>query len=145
MPRTIRFHLDEDTDPAIAAGLRHHDIDVTTSQEIRLLGAVDPVQLAHAHAERRVLVTHDSDHLVLSAQGLEHSGIAYCHQKKRSLGEIIAGLVLYGKCASPMRCEVEWSSFSEPHLVRVVYVIASCRDEALPAYNRLLARRSRAA
>ena len=33
MLRTIRFHLDEDTDPAIAEGLRRHGIDVTTSQE----------------------------------------------------------------------------------------------------------------
>ena len=51
MPRTIRFHLDEDTDPAIAAGLRRHGIDVTTSQEMGLLGAVDTVQLSHAHVQ----------------------------------------------------------------------------------------------
>jgi predicted nuclease of predicted toxin-antitoxin system len=76
MPRTIRFHLDEDTDPAIAAGLRHHGIDVTTSQEMRLLAAVDTVQLAHARAERQVLLTHDADHLALSAQGVEHFGIS---------------------------------------------------------------------
>jgi hypothetical protein len=110
MPRTIRFHLDEDTDPAIAAGLRHHGIDVTTSQEMRLLGAVDTVQLAHAHTERRVLFTHDSDHIVLAAQGTEHSGIAYCHQKKRSLGEIIARLVLVWEVLEPdeMRSRVEF-------------------------------------
>jgi hypothetical protein len=41
MPPAIRFHLDEDTDPAIAAGLRRYRIDVTTSQETRLLGVVD--------------------------------------------------------------------------------------------------------
>lgn len=110
MPRTIRFHLDEDTDPAIAAGLRHHGIDVSTSQEMRLLAAVDTVQLAHAHAERRVLFTHDADHLTLSARGVEHSGIAYCHQKKRSLGEIIAGLVLIWELLEPdeMRSRVEF-------------------------------------
>lgn len=34
MPRTIRFHLDEHCDPAIAAGLRRHGIDVTTTQEV---------------------------------------------------------------------------------------------------------------
>ncbi len=66
MPRTIRFHLDEDTDPAIAAGLRRHGIDVTTSQETGLLGAVDTIQLSHAHAQGRVLFTHDGDHLTLN-------------------------------------------------------------------------------
>jgi hypothetical protein len=110
MPRTIRFHLDEDTDPAIAAGLRRHGINVTTSQEIGLLGALDPVQLAHAHAEERVLFTHNADHVALGAQGVEHSGIAYCHQRRRSLGEIVAGLVLIWEVCEPdeMRNRVEF-------------------------------------
>jgi predicted nuclease of predicted toxin-antitoxin system len=110
MPRTIRFHLDENTDPAITAGLRRHGIDVTTSQEMRLLGAVDIVQLAHAHAEQRVLFTHDSDHLTLSAQGIEHSGLAYCHQKKHSIGQIIVGLILIWEVLEPdeMRNRVEF-------------------------------------
>ena len=69
MPRTIRFHLDEDADPAIAEGLRRRGIDVTTSQEVGLLGAPDPLQLAHAHAEGRVLFTHDDDHLKLRTTG----------------------------------------------------------------------------
>jgi Domain of unknown function (DUF5615) len=101
MPRTIRFHLDEDTDSGIAAGLRRHGIDVTTSQEMGLLGVVDTEQLSHAHSDGRVLFTHDSDHLTLSAWGNEHSGIAYCHQRKRSLGEIIAGLVLIWEVLEP--------------------------------------------
>ena len=40
MPRTIRFHLDEHCDPAIAAGLRLHGVDVTTTPEAHLLGAL---------------------------------------------------------------------------------------------------------
>jgi hypothetical protein len=110
MPRTIRFHLDEDADPAIAAALRRHGIDVTTSQEMRLLGAVDAVQLSYAHAERRVLFTHDSDHLTVSAEGIAHSGIAYCHQRKRSLSQTIAGLVLIWEVLEPdeMRSRVEF-------------------------------------
>jgi hypothetical protein len=110
MPQTIRFHLDEDTDPAIAAGLRRYRIDVTTSQETRLLGVVDTVQLSHAHIEGRVLFTHDSDHLALSALGFKHSGIAYCHQRKRSVGEIIVGLVLLWELLEPdeMRNRVEF-------------------------------------
>ena len=37
MARTIRFHLDECCDPAIANGLRRRNIDVTTSQEAGLI------------------------------------------------------------------------------------------------------------
>jgi Domain of unknown function (DUF5615) len=94
MPRTIRFHLDEDTDPAIADGLRRYGIDVTTSQDVGLLGAPDTVQLAYADLHGRVLFTHDNDHIRLNAQRVEHHGIAYCHRLKRSIGEIIDGLIL---------------------------------------------------
>jgi hypothetical protein len=44
MARTIRFHLDECCDPAIANGLRRRGIDVTTSQEAGLLEAKDEEQ-----------------------------------------------------------------------------------------------------
>ncbi len=101
MPRTIRFHLDEDVDPAIAESLRRQGIDVTTSQEVGLLGAPDPIQLAHAHAGGRVLFTHDDDHLRLNAEGVEHAGIAYCHRLRRSLGEIVDGLVLIWELCDP--------------------------------------------
>ena len=101
MPRTIRFHLDEDVDPAVAEGLRRRGIDVTTTQEAGLLGATDPIQLAYALAEGRVLFTHDDDHLALNAQGVEHSGIAYCHRLRRSLGEVIDGLSLIWELCEP--------------------------------------------
>jgi hypothetical protein len=101
MPRTIRFHLDEDVDPVIAQGLRRHGIDVTTSQEAGLLGALDLIQLAHAQSEGRVLFTHDDDHLKLNAQGVEHAGIAYCHRLKRSIGEIVDSLVLIWELCEP--------------------------------------------
>jgi hypothetical protein len=101
MTQTIRFHLDEDVDPAIAAGLRRRGVDVTTSQAVGLLGAPDPMQLAYAHAAGRILFTHDDDHLKLNAQGVEHSGIAYCHVLKRSIGEIIDSLVLIWELCEP--------------------------------------------
>jgi hypothetical protein len=101
MPRTIRFHLDEDADPAIAEGLRLRGVDVTTSQQAGLLGAVDRIQLAYAHAQGRVLFTHDDDHLRLNAQGVEHSGIAYCHRLRRSIGEIVDGLGLIWELCEP--------------------------------------------
>jgi hypothetical protein len=48
MPRTIRFHLDENCARAIAIGLRRHGIDVTTTPDAGLLGAIDEEQAAYA-------------------------------------------------------------------------------------------------
>jgi hypothetical protein len=93
MPQTIRFHLDETCRNALARGLRLHGIDVTTTPEVNLLGASDPAQLAHAHAQGRVLFTHDADFIALHQIGAAHSGIVYCHQYRHSLGEIIRRLV----------------------------------------------------
>jgi Domain of unknown function (DUF5615) len=47
MPRTIRFHLDENVDPAIATGLKRHGIDVTTTADAGLLRAPDEEQVAY--------------------------------------------------------------------------------------------------
>jgi hypothetical protein len=48
MPRTIRFHLDENCPRAIAAGLRRRGIDVTTTPEAGLMGASDEQQVTTA-------------------------------------------------------------------------------------------------
>lgn len=94
MPRTIRFHLDESCDTAIADGLRLRGLDVSTTQEAGLRGAIDERQLEYAHAEKRVLITHDSDFLALHHGGAEHSGILYCHQRRHPLGEVIRRVIL---------------------------------------------------
>jgi hypothetical protein len=88
----IRFHLDEHIDPDIAEGLRRRSIDVTTTIEAGLEHATDEAQLAFAHSEQRVLVTRDKDFLMLNAQGVPHSGIAFWHSKRRSIGRFILGL-----------------------------------------------------
>ncbi|WP_302884955.1 hypothetical protein [Kovacikia minuta] len=44
MHERIRFHLDENIDPAIALALRRAGIDVTTSQEANLLAESDIAQ-----------------------------------------------------------------------------------------------------
>lgn len=94
MPRTIRFHLDENCDPAVAEGLRRRGIDVTTTPEAGLIGATDEEQVAYALPAGRVIFTQDADYLRLHTSGEPHAGIAYCHQQTRSIGEIVAALVL---------------------------------------------------
>jgi predicted nuclease of predicted toxin-antitoxin system len=94
MPRTIRFHLDEHVDTAVADGLRRRGISVTTTADASLLGADDADHITFAVAESRVIFTNDADFLRLHDQGVAHPGIIYCHQQSRSVGEIIRALEL---------------------------------------------------
>ena len=89
----IRFHLDKRVNYAVAAGLRRRGIDVTTDTDAKLIGADDTDQLAFAHSNGRMAVSHDSDFLRLAAAGAQHAGIAYCHQRHRTIGQIIGALV----------------------------------------------------
>ena len=94
MPRTIRFHLDESCRQSIAMGLRLRGVDVTTTPEQDLIGASDEEQLAFARRHKRVTLTHDADFIALARTSPDHCGIVYCHQRRRSIGEIIRGLIL---------------------------------------------------
>ena len=94
MTDRVRFHLDEHVAFAVAAALRKHGIDVTTTQDAGLIGADDSAQLEYARQEGRVIVTHHADYLRWHSQGIEHSGIAYCHKDARSTGQIIETLRL---------------------------------------------------
>ena len=46
-------------------------------------------------------MTHDDDFLKLASVSREHSGIAYCYQESRSLGEIVTTLVLMYEVYAP--------------------------------------------
>lgn len=89
MPEKITFHLDENVSFLIAQGLRKRCIEVTTSHEVGLVQSTDLEQLIFAHTHGRVLITHDSDFLRLHEQGVPHSGIGFCCQATRSIGQII--------------------------------------------------------
>ena len=110
MVRTIRFHLDENCDPRIAAGLRLHGVDVTTTPEAGLLKASDEEQLAYAVAHGRVVVTQDTDFLRIAAAGHESPGIAFSPAQGRSLGQVIRALLLIWELYEPeeMRNRVEF-------------------------------------
>jgi predicted nuclease of predicted toxin-antitoxin system len=94
MHETIRFHLDENVNHAIADGLRRRKIDVSTTPESGLISASDEEQLRFARNQGRVVFTQDSDFLKLHNAGLEHCGIVYCVKTSRSIGEILQGLIL---------------------------------------------------
>jgi len=106
----IRFHLDEHVDDEVAARLRKVNIDVTTTAEIKLKGAEDHEQLAHAHSAGRVIVTNDLDYLVLNAKGIPHCGIAHYPKNDASPKQIATMLIaLHGVYDSEdMRNRVEF-------------------------------------
>lgn len=101
MARTIRFHLDENCDPRIAAGLRLHGVDVTTTPEAGLGQASDEVQLAFVVAQARVMITQDTDFLRMAASGWEHPGIAYYPAQSRSIGQVIRQVRLIWQVYEP--------------------------------------------
>ena len=90
----IRFHLDEHASNALATALRRLGIDVTTTHDAGLSGALDQEHLSYCLETGRVMFTQDEDYLELHASGVAHAGIAYCHQRQRSLRELIDGLQL---------------------------------------------------
>jgi predicted nuclease of predicted toxin-antitoxin system len=97
----IRFHLDEHMDPDIAAALRRHGIDATTSVDAKLRTASDDAQLDYAKAERRVTITDDSDFLRLAANDAAHPGIVICRRQLLSIRDIIRGLILIYEVLTP--------------------------------------------
>lgn len=85
----------------VATGLRQAHLDVVTSTEAGLLGAPDTVQLAHAHATGRVIVTQDRDYTRLHREGHQHSGIAYFDHGTRSIRQVIEALTLLNEVYDP--------------------------------------------
>jgi predicted nuclease of predicted toxin-antitoxin system len=94
MPRTIRFHLDEHVDPAIADGVRRRGINVTTTAGVGMIGASDDEHVAFAQREGRVIVTFDDDYLSAVVRNPGHHGIAYKYQGNRNIGHMIRSLEL---------------------------------------------------
>jgi hypothetical protein len=88
----IRYHLDENIHGGVGRGLARRGIDVSTTQDARLLGSPDETQLEFAASQERVLVTHDPDLLSISSRGVHHSGIAYRHPEKCTVGDLIHAL-----------------------------------------------------
>jgi hypothetical protein len=58
----LRFLTDENFDSRILAGLRRRrpEVDILRVQDVGLIGAEDPVILAWAAGDGRILMTHDA-------------------------------------------------------------------------------------
>jgi len=96
----LRLHLDEHLSPAIAVALRARGIDVTASGDAQLLGRSDEDQLEYCRRTDRVIVTHDTDFLVLASRGVPHSGILFSRQEDATIGQMIRHLAVVAFCFS---------------------------------------------
>lgn len=96
----IRFHLDEHVDPAIAAALRRHGVDVTTTNDVGLREADDREHLEFVMTEGRVMVTRDTDFLRIASQERAHPGIAF-YTADHSVGGIVRALILIYEVLTP--------------------------------------------
>lgn len=101
MANRIEFHLDEHCPFAIAEGLRRRGIGVSSTAGADLLGVSDDQQLAYALSYGRVLVTSDADFLRLHHNHVNHAGIIYCQQGRRSVGEVLRSLILIAELLTP--------------------------------------------
>jgi predicted nuclease of predicted toxin-antitoxin system len=90
----IQFYFDEHIYEAVAHGLRLHGVDVLTAHEAGRRGLPDPDQLQFATAQQRVMVTFDTDYLMLHQSGMQHAGIAWCPATSHSIGQLIQALLL---------------------------------------------------
>lgn len=106
----IKFYFDEHIPRAVADGLQRRGVDVLTTQAAGRTGLPDDEQLAFATAQGRVMVTMDSDFLILAAQGTHHAGIAYAKPGTRSIGQLIQKLKLIHDLLAPaaMQDHVEY-------------------------------------
>ena len=94
MGETIRYFMDQNFPVPASQGLQRHGIDVLTAQDAIRCGFPDADQLAFATSEQRVVVTFDTDFLVLHQSGVSHAGIAWCPEQKYSIGQLIQMLLL---------------------------------------------------
>ena len=90
----LRFYLDENVDHAIARGLRTRNIDVLTTTEAGTRGLSDNEHVDFSLKEQRVIITCDEDFLILSRQGVEHTGIVYYKQQTRTIKQVLQALFL---------------------------------------------------
>ena len=94
MAAGIRLYLDENLSPRIAEQLRRRGVDIVTVHDLGVAGDTDESHLERATGLNRVLVTADTDFLVLAASGREHSGIVFGVQESHRIGDWVNALDL---------------------------------------------------
>lgn len=86
MSTALRYLFDEHVFKSVARRLRSHGVDAVTVAEVRRRRKPDDEQLQYATAEGRVIVTYDTDYLMLGidrqTRGEVFSGVIYCEEAR---------------------------------------------------------------
>jgi predicted nuclease of predicted toxin-antitoxin system len=94
-PLFVRFYLDEDFHPDLAAALRQHGHDCLSAVEAGMLGKSDEEQLTYGAAQGRCVLSFNiGDFAALaiawSRAGRPHAGIVVAQQvSRRQLGRLL--------------------------------------------------------
>ncbi len=97
MPRPqVRLHFDEDVSPHVAAALRALGYDATSNVSSSLEGKSDAEVLAFAALHRRVIVTKNTD-LVLICCEAEHPVVWYRPKSKDSFASQVVTFFTFGE------------------------------------------------
>lgn len=93
----LKAYANEHVNAAIVEALRRRGMDIVTVQERGKEGTDDAVLLMEALAEKRVLLTNDSDVLALAsqsaAQGNAFAPIFFWPQQRRGIGEVLRSII----------------------------------------------------
>lgn len=100
MADLIQFYADVHVPLSVTRGLRERGVDVLTAQDVEMEEAEDSEHLAYATTRNRVMITQDSDFLVLDSQGTQHTGIVYARQGTL-IGDMVRGLMLIFDVLTP--------------------------------------------
>lgn len=94
----LKAYADEHVTSAIVHALRQRGMDVVTVQERQGEGTDDAAALAEALRDSRMMLTNDTDFLILAAQyGKRGDSFApiifWPQQSRRRVGEIVRGVI----------------------------------------------------
>ena len=102
----LRFLADENFHIDIVRGVRREqpDVDIVRVQDVGLLQAEDPIILAWAAKEGRIVLTHDVNTMIgfayeRVAAGLSMPGLFIVKEVIASFGEVIQSLLLIAECS----------------------------------------------
>jgi len=87
------FYTNESVSVTVSEGLKRRGVKAISARDAGNLGLSDEEQLAYASKNNLIIVTHDDDFLSMAME-CEHSGIAYVHQEKYKVGDLIRILKL---------------------------------------------------
>ena len=87
------FYTNESVSVAVSEGLQRRGVKAVSARDAGNLGLSDEEQLVYASKNNLVIVTHDDDFLSMAME-IEHNGIAYVHQEKYKVSDLIRRLKL---------------------------------------------------